>query len=323
MRLTRAFAGAVVAAACLATTACQGGSATGDGGSAGSPRSAESARPAESAASTGSTGSTATPGEPTKVLVVVEENHSYQQMKDGMPYLFSLSSTYGYATHFTAIRHPSEPNYLAIAGGSTFGVTDDRNPAANSPQLGSAKSVFDQALDAGKTAKTYAEDMPGPCQLENYPAEKPSYAVRHNPWVYFGSSRQRCMTDDVPLTQFSQDATDNALPNIGFLVPNLCHDAHSCPLGSADDFLRATLPAVLDSDDFTSGHLVVVVTADEDDKHSGNEVLTSVLSTRLSHKVVTDPLTHYSLSRYLSEVVGAQPLLEAAKAPDMRAAFGL
>jgi acid phosphatase len=261
--------------------------------------------------------------EPTKVLVVVEENHSYQQMKDGMPYLFSLSTKYGYATHYTAIRHPSEPNYLAIAGGSTFGIADDRSPAANSGQLGSAKSVFDQALDNGKTAKTYAEDMPKPCHVYDYPADNPSYAVRHNPWVYFDASRQRCLTDDVPLTDFAKDATGNHLPNIGFLVPNLCHDAHSCPLGSADDFLKSTLPAVLESHDFTSGHLVVVVTADEDDKKSGNEVLTSVLSTRLSHKVVTSPLTHYSLSRYLSEVVGAQPLLDAAKAPDMRAAFGL
>jgi phosphatidylinositol-3-phosphatase len=298
MRLARALAGALVAVSCLAATGCQGGSA-------------------------GGSGSSASTAEPTKVLVIVEENHSYQQMKDGMPYLFALSTKYGYATHFTAIRHPSEPNYLAIAGGSTFSITDDRSPAANSSQLGSAKSVFDQALDNGKTAKAYAEDMPKPCHVYDYPADKPSYAVRHNPWVYFDSSRQRCLNHDVPLTDFSKDATGNQLPNIGFLAPNLCHDAHSCPLSSADDFLKSTLPAVLDSDDFTSGRLVVVVTADEDDKHSGNEVLTSVLSTRLSHKVVTSPLTHYSLSRYLSEVAGAQPLLEAAKAPDMRAAFGL
>jgi acid phosphatase len=304
MRLTRALAGGLVALACLAATGCQGASAGGD-------RTSGSSDPSVSTA------------KPTKVLVVVEENHSYQQMKDGMPYLFSLSTKYGYATHFTAIRHPSEPNYLAIAGGSTFGITDDRSPAANSGQLGSAKSVFDQALDNGKTAKAYAEDMPKPCHVYDYPADKPSYAVRHNPWVYFDSSRQRCLTNDVPLTDFSKDAAGNDLPNVGFLVPNLCHDAHSCPLSSADDFLKSTLPAVLDSDDFTSGHLVVVVTADEDDKKSGNAVLTSVLSTRLSHKVVTSPLTHYSLSRYLSEMGGGQPLLEAAKAPDMKAAFGL
>ena len=77
----------------------------------------------------------------TKLLTFVEENHSLTQMQASMPYTNSLAKTYGYATHYTAIRHPSEPNYLAIAGGSTFGIADDRSPAANSGQLGSAKSV--------------------------------------------------------------------------------------------------------------------------------------------------------------------------------------
>ncbi|MBA3783853.1 MAG: phosphoesterase, partial [Nocardioides sp.] len=67
----------------------------------------------------------------TKVLTIIEENHSYAQMKAGMPYLFSLSKKYGYASNWTAITHPSLPNYLAMTGGSTFGVTDDSAPSAN------------------------------------------------------------------------------------------------------------------------------------------------------------------------------------------------
>src|SRR4051794_37265732 len=46
---------------------------------------------------------------------------------------------------------------------------------------------------------------------------------------------------------------------------------------------------------------VVVVTADEDDRHAGDNVLTSVLSTHLSHRVARTPLTHCSLARYLAE----------------------
>jgi len=48
-----------------------------------------------------------------------------------------------------------------------------------------------------------------------------------------------------------------------------------------------------------------VVTADEDDWKHGNEVLTTVAHPNLSHVVVHDRLTHYSLSRALSEVAGA------------------
>jgi len=67
----------------------------------------------------------------TKLLVFVEENHSFDQMRAGMPYTASLAERYGHATDYHAIRHPSLPNYIAIAGGSTYGVTDDRLPPAH------------------------------------------------------------------------------------------------------------------------------------------------------------------------------------------------
>jgi hypothetical protein len=109
------------------------------------------------------------------------------------------------------------------------------------------------------------------------------------------------------------------------LVPNKCNDAHDCTLTVADNWLKARLPAVLASDDFTSGRLAVVVTADEDDQSQGNKVLTAVLAKPLdgAHKVVSAALTHYSLSRLLSQVSGQAGLRSAATAPDMAAAFGL
>jgi hypothetical protein len=265
-------------------------------------------------------------GAPTKVLVVIEENHSYTQMRQGMPFLAGLSAKYGYATHWTALAHPSLPNYLGIAGGTTFGILDDKSPAAHKSDVGSATSVFDQALAAGKTAGTYAESMPKPCHVYDYPDRSvgtPLYAVRHNPWVYFQSHRNDCLAHDKDLTTFAGDAAKNALPNVGFLIPNLVHDAHNASLGAADSWLSTQLGPVLKSTDFTTGKLVVVVTADEDDKHSGNVVLTSVLTPRLSHKVVTSGLTHYSLTRYLAQVLGVKPLDNGATAPDMKAAFGL
>jgi acid phosphatase len=262
---------------------------------------------------------------PAKVLVVIEENHSYAQMSAEMPYLFGLSKSYGYATDWTAITHPSLPNYLAIAGGSTFGINDDRNPAAHEGQIGQAPSVFDQALDAGKSAGTYAQSMPSSvtCRLDDYPTGAATYAVRHNPWTYFPASRSRCQSRDLSLDGFAAAAKGDALPNVTFLIPNLCDDAHNCPLAAADAFLQKTLPDVLASKDFTSGRLTVVVTADEDDRHSGNVVLTSVLSSHLSGKVVSTHLTHYSLTRYIAEVLGVTPLGDGRTAPDMKSAFGL
>src|SRR5690242_19624693 len=77
----------------------------------------------------------------TKVLVFIEENHSLSQMESSMPFVYGLAQQYAYATNYTAIRHPSLPNYLAIAGGSTFGVTDDNDPSAHRIR---GNSVFDQ-----------------------------------------------------------------------------------------------------------------------------------------------------------------------------------
>jgi acid phosphatase len=261
-----------------------------------------------------------------KVLVVVEENHSLAQMRAGMPFLARLSRKYGYATHWKALTHPSEPNYLAIVGGSTFGVTDDETPQLNAPKVGAARSVFEQARSAGRTAATFAESMPGHCYASDAPATsvgRPVYAVRHNPWVYFASDRAACQADDVGLGGFLRAAGHNALPNVGLLIPNVLHDAHDGSLGAADVWLHECLRPVLRSRDFKQGRLVVVVTADEDDKHAGNTVLTSVLTPRLHHKVVTTPLTHYSLTRYIAQVLHRPPLRNGATAPDMRAAFGL
>lgn len=250
---------------------------------------------------------------------MIEENHSFDEMRTGMPFLASVSERYGYATDWRAITHPSEPNYLAIVGGSTFGVTDDNPPAVNAAKVGAAPSVFSQALKAGKTAATYVDSMATPCDLtDSYP-----YAVKHNPWAFFASERAACDAYDRDASAFADAARHNRLPNVGFLIPDLLHDAHDGSLAAADAWLRTELTPVLASKDFTSGNLVVLVTADEDDGSSGNRVLTSVLTPRLSHKVVDTPLTHYSLTRFIAEVLDVTPLGQGAGAPDLRTAFGL
>ena len=254
----------------------------------------------------------------TKVLTIVEENHSLEQMKAGMPYLYSLAQRFSYANNYVAIRHPSLPNYLTIAGGDTFGVTDDAGPASH-PLSG--QSVFGQAIAQGRTAGVYAESMSGNCTQSG----NAGYAVKHNPWPYFVDERALCNVFDTPETGLAVAVGANALPNAGMLIPNLCNDAHDCSLGTADGWLKNRLPNILASSDFTSGKLAVVVTADEDDNTSGNKVLTVVLHASLdgSHKVVSTALTHYSLSRFYSQTTGGSPLRKAAAAPDMAEAFGL
>jgi acid phosphatase len=107
------------------------------------------------------------------------------------------------------------------------------------------------------------------------------------------------------------------------VIPNLCNDAHDCSLATADDWLRNAVDGVLAGPDWRSGHLAIVITADEDDHHQDNLVLTSVLHPSLRHVVVDAPLTHLSLSRFLSEVTHQPALRDAAVAPSLGDAFGL
>ena len=73
------------------------------------------------------------------------------------PYLTTLAQTYGFNTHYTGIGHPSEPNYVALFGGSTLGISSDGNCCF---QL-NAPNLVDRLEAAGLTWKAFAEDASG------------------------------------------------------------------------------------------------------------------------------------------------------------------
>jgi hypothetical protein len=252
-----------------------------------------------------------------KVLVVIVENHSLGEMRSAMPYTFGLAKTYGYADSFFAITHPSLPNYIAIASGSTHGIVDDADPSSH-PIHG--PSVFGRAIATGHSAGVYADGMATPCATSN---GGDGYAVRHNPWTYFVDERSSCQKYDVPYTAFPAAVAAGRLPDVGMVVPNLCHDAHDCPMGTADAWFRGVMGKVFAGPDWRSGRLAVVLTADEDDRTQGNKVLTVVIHPSQEHHVVGTRLTHYSLTRLYEEVAHLPYLGNAAGAPSMAQAFGL
>jgi hypothetical protein len=257
------------------------------------------------------------------VMVIIEENHSRAEALANMPHLAAWASQFGQATNYTATTHPSLPNYLAIGGGGTFGVTDD-NPPSSHPLSGA--SVFGQTLAAGKTAKTYAESMPGNCYLAN----SGNYAVRHNEWPYFTDSSERtaCNTNDVPMGTTSSgnlltDINAGQLPTTGQMTPNVCNDAHDCSLTTADNWLNGWVPKLMAGPDYTSSKLTIIVTFDEDDSSASNNVAFVVIDPRLNGKTITSGANHYSLTRWLDANAGVSLLRNAATAPDLKSAFGL
>ena len=258
---------------------------------------------------------------PSKLLVVVLENHAPDDVAQDMPALSATGERYGTATRYYALTHPSLPNYMAIAAGTTFGVRDDKGPDRH-PLPGA--SVFGQAVPGRTTARTYAEGMTEPCQRSN----DGRYAVRHNPWVYFPAERAACERDDLPAGTptagaLHADLADGLMPTFSLLIPDVCNDAHDCDLQTADRWLASWLKAIEAAPEWRTGGLAVFVTFDEDDHSAGNHITGVLMHPALHAARVTERLDHRDLSASASRLLGGNPLHEAVRRPGLLAAFGL
>src|SRR3954452_11542282 len=96
---------------------------------------------------------TALPAHPDHIVVVVEENHGTSQLLGSgqAPYFDSLVQQGAVIRGYSAVTHPSEPNYFALFSGSTQGITDDGTYTETAPSLAGALKA------AGKTFVGYAE----------------------------------------------------------------------------------------------------------------------------------------------------------------------
>src|SRR4051812_18573519 len=61
------------------------------------------------------------------LVVIVMENKEYGEVigKPSAPYINGLARKYALATNYYGVTHPSLPNYLAMTGGATFGISSD------------------------------------------------------------------------------------------------------------------------------------------------------------------------------------------------------
>jgi acid phosphatase len=198
------------------------------------------------------------------VVMVVEENHSYEQVigSASMPYLNSLAQQGGVATQYYSNMHPSLPNYFALTTGDTQTADD------NFPGPLSADNLVRALTAAGKTWKSYAEDLPSPGYLGTTVG---NYIKHHNPFAYFNEvvSNPSQAANIVPFAQFSTDLNSGTLPTLSFVVPNSLDDAHDCGdgivcndsdlLARADQWLKTNIAPLLGSGQFQKGGLLLIV----------------------------------------------------------------
>jgi acid phosphatase len=205
------------------------------------------------------------------IFVVVEENKRFDQIigSSAAPYINSLASQYGLAANYKPITHPSLPNYLALIGGSTFGITTDCSPTGTGSCPVNASNLADRIESSGRTWKGYFDAMPLPCETSTVG----TYVPRHNPFVYFDDIRtnsQRCVDNVVPYSRLATDLqSTSTTPSFAFIVPDQCNNMHDCPISTGDDWLRTNLATLFNSPAWTTQNSLLVITWDEDDEIAG------------------------------------------------------
>jgi phosphatidylinositol-3-phosphatase len=295
----------LVAAVVVLTAACSSAPARGAGRASTpvanlvaspSPTSAPSASPSPSPLASPSPTSSATAAH---VFLIVMENRSYSQAIQG-GYTARLAATYGAATDYHGVTHPSLPNYLAMTSGSTHGITDDGYHRLPAGGLGA------QLTAAGISWRAYMEGMSAGCFNSPYP-----YALKHNPFAYYGGA---CPPQVVSFSRFANDMAAGPARFV-WISPGLCHDGHDCSTGVADAWLGQTVPAILATGAWKQGG-VLYITWDEGED-AANSVLTIVIRPGMTVHRSARAYNHYNLLATIEAELGLPRLGEAARAATM------
>src|SRR2546427_1543975 len=206
------------------------------------------------------------------ILIILMENKNFSQI-DGnplAPYMNQLGSTYGLARRYSACDHPSLPNYMCLTGGSNYFSGSNCIPRGSCTT--SAPSIVDRMEGAGRTWRSYLEDMPSPC----YHSGIGNYTYVTNPFVFYtqvAGNSTRCATHVVPANSGVKGLPDDnlvnalsstsAASNFMWLTPNLCDNMHNCSISRGDTYLSELVPQILDSYIFRTQKAALFITFDE------------------------------------------------------------
>jgi YVTN family beta-propeller protein len=225
------------------------------------------------------------------------------------PYLNGLLRQGSLLSQFYAEEHPSDGNYLALAGGSTFGVPLDDPEEENSQYTIDAPNIGDLIDGAGETWKAYLQSANGPCDdtVHGY------YWNDDQPMMYFADVRDRpayCAAHVTPLESLPSDLASAATtPNFAWIAPNDCTDMEGCGISAGDTFLAQELGQIMDSPAWLTQRSLAIITFDEDAQdyqHPAQRVPTIIVGSAGVRPgyVSSVRYTHYSLLRTIEGALG-------------------
>src|SRR2546428_2784748 len=250
------------------------------------------------------------------VFIVTEENTNYASVigSSSMPYLNSLALQYGLATQYYANTHPSIGNYFMLATGQIITNNDSYSTVVT------MDNVVRELRAAGKTWKSYAEDLPS---VGYTGPDVGNYARKHNVFALLSDvvNDATQVTNLVPFTQFATDLANGTLPTFSNIVPNLCNDAHDCSLSTADTWLKNHIDPLMKSATFQQDGLLIIVfdESGSDNTNGGGRIVWVAVSPKPKpgYQAAT-PYQHPSTQRLVLKGLGRALLPGGARpGPEM------
>lgn len=272
------------------------------------------------------------------VFVIPMENTNWADIQNSpsAPYINQTllpRSSYALQYFNPPNLHPSEPNYLWLESGTSFGIKDDGTPIQDNQNTTDHLVAY---LDkVGLSWKVYAEGISGKdCPVNDHDL----FASRHIPMLFFNDVTNKndprsanCIAHIRPMSELKQDLQSGKVANYNFIVPDTCNDMHDstgCKTNdttkNGDTWLSQHVGQILDAAVFKrSGALFI--TWDESIK-GDHPIGMMVLSPFAKGNGYSNSIhyTHSSMLRTLQEIFNLQPWLgDAAKSNDLSDLFAV
>ena len=264
------------------------------------------------------------------------ENHNWSDIQNNSsaPYINQTllpQASYALQYYNPSGNHPSEPNYLWLEAGKSFGISNDSSPKVN--HQSTTDHLVTYLNNAGFTWKAYQEGISGKvCPLTG--AE--FYSPKHNPMVFFDDVTNNndpnsayCIAHERPYSELQMDLQNNTVAQYNFISPNLCHDMHGadgCPtkdeVKSGDSWLSTQIPMIMGSKAYQQGGVIFIIW--DESENGDNPIGMIVLSPFAKGGGYTNSIhyTHSSTLRTIEEIFNITPLLgDSAKATDLSDLF--
>ena len=262
------------------------------------------------------------------VVVVIMSVHSPNSIygSASAPYINGVLLPAG--ARFTAastLFAPQQPNYIVLLAGDNLNVVDD---ACHTPDP-TTDTLPRQLVTAALSFAQFSEGLPAAGDTS---CSSGFYTRAHNAVTYF-SDLPASMNQSY--SAFADALTNDALPTVSFIVPNICHDMLGQQFGLdcntffsdlvllGDTWLSGNLPPLLSS--LAKKHALLIVTWDIGDSNTFSySTLIPMIFVGPNVKngyTSSAVITHLSVLRLIEDLYALPRLRGAATATEITDVF--